>query len=119
MNLAVLIYLISMLDTISVVFSKLAAFWAIYTVAHMLPGLDDTPSNFGKYMKKSLTFFRVSVFFILFMTASLIPSSKVAAAMYVIPKLVNNETMQQVPDAVKNLFEIWAKEIVKEKESGR
>lgn len=52
-----------------------------------------------------------------------VPSTKEAAAIYLIPKIANNEQLQKVPDNALKLLnaklEAWIKDIGKEKKEGK
>jgi hypothetical protein len=121
MNISLLIYLISMLDPIGKAAFGLAWFWGTYCV---LKGLlvcdpsDDPGTGINKFIKESCTVSRVCVLFFLILFATLIPTPTTAAAMYLVPKLANNEVVQQVPEAVKALFEKWTKDLVSPQKGG-
>jgi len=40
----------------------------------------------------------------------LLPTSKQAAAMFAVPKIINNEKAQELPDNILNLSNAWIKE---------
>ena len=52
----------------------------------------------------------------LFFVACFIPSTKVLAAMYILPKVVNNEQIQQIPTKLLDLTNEWLEELKPKKE---
>ena len=62
---------------------------------------DDSKKLVSKIVKRVLPFF---IFFLL--GAILIPTTKEYAAIYLIPKVVNNEEVQKIPDAALKLFNL-------------
>lgn len=71
------------------------------------------------YMRTHKTYYILSVpiiglFFLLL--ACFIPSTKTIAAMYVLPKIVNNEQIQQIPSKLLDLSNEWLEELRPKKE---
>jgi hypothetical protein len=75
----------------------------------------------GKYRKSLLGVFVLCV--IVAIGGSLIPSTKEAAAIYLLPKIVNNEKVQKLPENFTNLLnakmEEWIGDTLKEKKSDK
>jgi hypothetical protein len=111
------IYWITRLDAILVVFGTLAALFLIALLCFAL--IAGAEGCRGETYKRWI--FRLALPAIVFVIiTALIPSTKTAVAIYVIPKIANNEQVQKLPDnAVKFLntkLEAWINETLKEKE---
>lgn len=75
---------------------------------------EDKKKSLVKYLKLN-----ISVLFICIFGAVFVPSTKEAAAMYVVPKLYNslseNKKIAEIPDNLINLANSWIKDLTKEK----
>lgn len=127
------IYLITRLDVLNafIIFTigLLLVTGAIYfivkavTIAETYD--DDEKSNLQKTYTQNLSKFSMILILISFISV-LLPSTKEAIAIYMVPKIVNNEQIQKLPDNTLKLFntklEQWIKEIkgkeIKGKENG-
>lgn len=58
----------------------------------------------------------ISYIFIVFLCATFIPTTKQLAAIMVVPKIANNEQVQQIPEKILNLGLEWLNELKPEKE---
>lgn len=108
------IYLISLVDEIKLMFFMgplLYAFWSFLLILFR----DEDWSNLPRMFK------RVSIFIAVMWSIGLImPKSRTVAAMYVIPAIVNNEHIKEIPNNVAQLTNEWMKkqldDIAKEKQ---
>lgn len=61
----------------------------------------------------------IPVLIVAFLVAVFVPSSKTLAAMYLVPKIVNNEKVQDITGKAANVFELkldeWIKDLSEEK----
>ena len=98
------IYWLTRLDNISITFGILAMLLSIgliiTTVIRIMMTIDDDdiPTEF----RRVWNFLAISTA-ITFAVGTFVPTSKEAAAMYVIPKIANSETVQELGDQVKTL----------------
>lgn len=73
--------------------------------------------TFFKYLKHDIDSlyykFSISVFVISIFIASMIPSTKEMAAIYVLPKIVNNEKIQGIPDKILDLSNKWLDDLIR------
>lgn len=56
---------------------------------------------------------------LLFIIDCFIPSTKQMAAILIIPKIVNNAKVQEIPDKLLSLAEAWMEELKPSKENGK
>lgn len=64
----------------------------------------------GKWLIKRFA----PAFFVAALVAALIPSTKSAAAMYVVPAIVNSEAVQTIPAELTALAKDWLKDLHKD-----
>lgn len=109
------IYLVTRLDNIietNIVFSVLSFMGMITTSLLALTMVYDW-SDIKKYFKLC-----AGVFIITSLIGLMVPTSKEAAAIYLIPKIVNNEQVQKVPENALKLLntkmEQWINDMGKE-----
>lgn len=69
------------------------------------------PDSFGWDSKKMGILNVGIVFTCLSFLWSLIPSTKQMAAIIIIPKIVNNQKVQEIPDKLLSLAEAWMEEL--------
>ena len=111
-----MIYFVGILDSVVSFFKTMTGvFGASFFVLGILsPMLDDFGAVKFPVMKKLL--FKIAVaFFICAPIAAFTPSSKLAAAMYVIPAVANNEDVKGIGsnslEALRKLSEQWLLEL--------
>ena len=108
------IYWLSRLSFISNFFTFLSVFLTatmiVATVAKIAFYLDDDENDvtvrMGRVWKWLLIAWLVSI-----VGAAFIPDSKDVAAMYVVPKIANSETVQELGDKTKTLAIEWLEEL--------
>jgi len=124
MNLGLLIYLISVLSGLKILFIVLGSVSAITIIVAICMFLESKDDSDGekqarKIMKIAMT---LTVIFVFFSIGT--PSSKVLSAMYLLPKLASNEKVKQIPskglDILNLKLDEWisdltGKEVPKEK----
>ena len=116
--MALTIYLISILDslialgTISIILSTGVAF--VIAIAHFASDGFNFPSKIVIILRRLGWIFITSILVTIF-----VPTSKTAAAMYLIPKIAANEDVQAIGEnglkALRELSGQWAEELVEEK----
>lgn len=116
--MALLIYLMSVVNGVKFVAGLVTlATLVFYVVSGLF--IMDTYSGTTKekvIAHKAANRHSVALFFIMLGVCIFVPDSKTIAAIYVVPKLVNNERVGAVVDngmdALVNLTEEWAKDLV-------
>lgn len=110
------IYLITVVDSVQVV-AILAAVVGVISL-FILIGLvvgskmsDNSVADKKDITEAAKIFRKIVISCAIIATAgALVPNSKELAAIYLIPKIVNNEQAQQLPDNLLKLVNDWAKE---------
>lgn len=74
---------------------------------------DEALKTCGAIIKK------VSLVFLFFNLGWLIPTTKEMVAILVVPKIANNEKIQQLPDNLLNLVNDWIKELEPKKDTAK
>lgn len=109
MSLALIIYLIGIVDVTKLVFGFIGGMLIIFLFAAMMIMF---PINIK--ITKTIKFSFIGACF-LYIVSALIPSSGTIAAMYLVPKLAQNKALQHIPgDAAKLLdskLKEWAKDV--------
>lgn len=102
------IYWITRLDEIGCVLTVLAFFVGFY-VLFMLMSTIGFPNDEPQWKKERAKYFfyGVTVFFALLFGNALIPSTKDMAAIIVIPKIVNNKQVAELPSKIVDLATDW------------
>jgi len=104
------VYWITRLDTIvalSVFFFVLLS--VILIVAIIISYIDPDIWDYIKYRRRtSLSF--LLVWFLFAITSFLLPCTKEAVAIYMLPRIANNEKVADIPDKMLNLFNAYLKE---------
>lgn len=100
------IYLLTRLESLNYILGLMTVFPALGAALLLLlnQGKLDTSS---KIYSKSLVIMAVSFGLVWTLT----PTTKEAAAMYVLPKLVNSEATQNLPKDLTSLVHDWAEEL--------
>lgn len=102
MNIGMLIYLMSVADSfvvLGIVVSIFGTFGCLVYFSHM---------KFVKYIpwnKVPLHKTLSSIMLISYLLALFVPDSKTIAAMYLVPRIVENKNVQQIPDKALTLIE--------------
>ena len=119
------IYWITRLDSISFMF---ATFWILLLLVLgcmiiLVPfAMDICFDDDTKKYRKSL-FYISTLFAIVSIGGSFIPSTKEVAAIYLLPKIVNNEKVQKLPENFTNLLnakmEQWIGDTLKDKKPNK
>jgi len=116
------IYWITRLDSIVFVCAAIAIIGVAVACFVWMMGMDDWDGEAGKIVKKIYKIIIVSVSTALTI-GSFVPSTKDAVAIYMIPKIVNNEQIQKLPDnAIKFLnqkMEQWINDMTEIKKKDK
>lgn len=108
------IYWITRLDSINMFLILFGLFLPFTILFWMWTG--DEKENDELYYRKSI-FSTIAISIIFLSSACFLPSTKEAAAIYLIPKIVNNQQVQKIPDnAIKLLnvkLEQWIDDTMK------
>lgn len=107
--MAFFIYLIYVLDNVTTFLSVVFSFLCIATAASFLKLIitpfedfdEDSAALWWKWNRRFLKWF-----IIITIPATFIPSSKTVAAMYLIPKIVENKSVQQLPDKALSILNL-------------
>ena len=109
------LYFILMLDSINFLFGVAFLIPFMFIIVLGLIWLIDTGDThdrmnllFKNYYKKTITYF-----VLIMVISTFIPSTKQAIAIYAVPKIVNNEGLQQIPDKVIEVINNRLDEILK------
>ena len=114
------IFWITRLDSISVVFTILAAIFSLITVISIIIYLCNIFSNLYETIPRFWILPAiVTIITIIFIsTATLTPTTKEAVAIYTLPKIANNETVHEISgnaaDLVNEQLKAWIDEVRKE-----
>ncbi len=101
-----LIYLLGLVDRLGTFCSVVGTFSLIgYIVAFIVYWTAWDDPDVISHAKKARNFFSFPAIICL-LIAIFIPSSKTIAAMYLIPKIANNEIVQQIPDKAMNALNL-------------
>ena len=105
------IYWITRLDNLQFICAMaaaaagIAASWGLLECFH-----DFGDEERGKWLIKRFA----PAFFVAVLVTALIPSTKSAAAMYVVPAIVNSEAVQTIPAELTAIVKDWLKDLHKE-----
>ena len=111
-------YIFVMLDNIKEFFFILAILPFIVAVVSGVQYEDE--NNQKKTDRLKCRIIVCAIFFItVLMCGIFIPSTKQAAAIYLLPKIVENKGLQEMPDKIVNLGNEWLEELRPKKEEGR
>lgn len=106
-----LVYLICLLDNIVGIFLFFGIVFGIVIIAKIVYYCcEEEPEKIWLSIKKETIILFSVIFF-----GCLIPSSKQAACIYIIPKIVNNEKIQEIPNNVIDLFNEGISEYIESK----
>jgi len=120
------IYLFTRIDTVKSITEGVFVLSSLVTLGIFVAFIsfvcaEDTDTNFPIWVKKSGTKILTTYLFVVFLFAA-IPTQKEAAAIYLLPKLVNSgfaKEMQQLPEefasALSVKLEAWVEEMVDDK----
>ena len=124
MELSLIIYLVGILDTLcsalglisgfTIVLSAVAFF--VYILMRCMEGSDESFNNaMGTTVGNIKLVKKTSIILLLIAMTTMVssiflPSSKTLAAMYVIPKIANNEDIQKLGDGLMKKALSWANE---------
>lgn len=121
MNLALMIYLIGVIDEIGACFVFLLIFLGLFIVIGTIYLVVNDSFKIAAEEKKLKDKIKTSIiYFIIILTfTSFIPNSKTIAAMYLVPKLINNEELKKIPDKALTLingkFDEWINNLTDKK----
>ena len=117
------LYLITRLDSIhtafgvaivsAMVFAGIAAFVCL---PGCVAGFDEEKDTIGRMMRRSRRVFAICV--VAMFCESLIPSTKEMAAIIVVPRIANNERLQEAGNRLFDLATAWMEELAPKKEGG-
>jgi hypothetical protein len=110
-------YIITRLDTISQVMGVFTFLFVVLSVILLIcffyNKYQDEP-KFAKILKKYL-YLSCPIAILFLILALAIPNTKQAIAIYTVPKIVNNESIQELPkntaDFVNEQLKLWVKEL--------
>jgi hypothetical protein len=113
------VYWITRLDAIGIVLGIFVTIFTVLSIFAWIPTItDDFVPEIKRFYKLAVVVLIVSLLGFAF-----IPSTKEAAAIYMIPKIVNNEQVQKLPDnAMKFLngkFEEWINDMADKKKADK
>lgn len=108
-------YWLLMLDNINSLCSVIFSLGCVVIVVSLLCFyvlFEETPWN------KILKFYKIiiPIYLIAIIIGTFIPSTKQMAAIIVVPKIINNEKIQQLPEQLLNLGIEWLEDIAPKKE---
>lgn len=98
------IYLVMQMDSFCVLFSVLFLFMGGLALASVFVVCEYDTENKRRTLFKKVLMVTATLSVVSLLLAVFIPSSKTVAAMYVVPKIVNNENVQKIPDEMLQLF---------------
>lgn len=117
-NLSLVIYLISICDSIQnvtitgvIIVATGFVMLGIAFIGAVVTGEDETETK----LKPLLTRWLAVPLIVCTILAVFIPSSKTVAAMYVMPKIAQSETVQELGQGVVDLAKAWIQEAMPEK----
>lgn len=108
-----LIYWITRLDQFNALTGCASLFIFIIAIVLMIAVFVEAESNNEKSYRIVLKGFKISLFVLAIFSLmhTFIPTTKEACAMYVVPKIVNNEKVQNVSKEFYDLALEWMKEL--------
>lgn len=106
------IYWITRLDGIKAFFGTICVFSAMALIIFIITSVI-TAANKNDEYRRQIKCLKISLFIFLSTALSVIftPNTKQACAMYVIPKIINNEKIQEVGKEFYDLALDWMKEM--------
>lgn len=113
-----IIYLISICDDVNVVAGTLMVLSLVTFIGCSLiwiRAVDDFSEDQKKFLKK-IHFLAARALAISVIIGVFIPDTKQMAAIYVIPKVAENEKVQEIGDGLMGLADEWIKELSPKKE---
>ena len=110
-----LIYLIGIVDDLKEFFSFIGAIGAVFCIGgfcivrtNLADAREETEKDFELWSRKFFKFF--VVFAIIFTSSIFVPNSKTLIAMTMIPPVINNEQVQELPENVLGFINDYLKE---------
>ena len=89
--------------------------YGVWLFLHSVDPLFGIPKEMARrWVKKARR--SLALAFVAFFIATIIPSTKGLVAIYVVPRIVNNESVQKIPAKFLKLAEEWLEELRPEKE---
>lgn len=121
MSLGWLIYVVARLDALNVFFKLTTIIFGAATVILFAIYIADKIDNYGDGGEKSKPFLKLfGLIAVIFITmAILLPTSKEAVAIYLIPKIARNEDVQKVPSNAVKFLNIKLEEWLRDVENGK
>lgn len=100
------IYLLARLDFFREVLKVLLLFSFVFCFIGIVMGLNGSHRNDdnAKNTAKTMLCYSLPILLLTTILAILVPTTKQLAAIYLIPKVVNNEQVQKIPENVLNLL---------------
>jgi hypothetical protein len=113
------LYILLKLDTIKTIllFGWGSFIYVIFVglIADMYVDINTTQSEWYSIVKKFRPYLICTLGVIIVIISYLIPSSKEMAIIFVVPKVVNNETIQKIPQKILKLGDDWLDELSPDK----
>jgi hypothetical protein len=118
------IYWIGILDNLSFVFTAISVLSLIVLVIWAMikcitSSTDDEVCNAFTKATSGITCCCKILLFVCVPLAAITPSSKTAAAIYILPKIVNNETIKTESEEIYSLGKQWLKSQIEETKTER
>lgn len=85
--------------------------WFMSKDEYVFEGLSEYTDSIAKWFKRAII-----TFICLILTCILAPTKEIATAMFVVPPVVNNEKVQEIPKNVIDFVNGWLKENTKKEE---
>jgi hypothetical protein len=118
------IYLFTRLESINEIIRLLSVLTAVLVPSWIVIGFMAQVIEKNDYLVKPLFKYKTKLIIFVIMILSLnilVPTTKEAAAIYLLPKIVNNENISHIPnkalDVLNNKFDLWIEETLREKNS--
>lgn len=103
---------------LSVVIAVLFFIWMFSSIAGSDCGEDDDNNIRARKCIKPMIWLNIALVLVI-VAKVFVPTTKEAAAMVVLPKIVNNEKVQQIPDKVLDLGLSWLEELKPKKDTNK
>lgn len=101
---------LDVLETLGVLFAAFGAFLSIFLAFVLTVGADDLKDNVARILRRLLRIM-VTAFVIGCLTSAFVPNTKEMAAIWVVPKLANSESVSEIADGIKTLAVEWLEEL--------